>query len=203
MAGESGSRPTRCRSPTSSTATSWCSAFRDITQRKEADERMRTLSAIVETSTDAIFRQTLDGIIDSWNAGAEQVYGFTAAEVIGAHHATIVPDDHLIEAEQLPRRGRRDTRSTTCSPYGDARTARGSTWSSPLLPSSTRPARSIGVSDIAGDVTELIETRDALAQSEERFRSLVQRSSDVAFVFDADGVILYASPAASTIRLRP
>ena len=40
--------------------------------RKEADERMRALSAIVETSTDAIFRQSVDGTIDSWNAGAER-----------------------------------------------------------------------------------------------------------------------------------
>ena len=45
------------------------SSFRDITERKAADERMRALSAIVESSTDAIFRQGLDGIIESWNTG--------------------------------------------------------------------------------------------------------------------------------------
>ena len=51
------------------------------------------------------------------------------------------------------------------------------------------------VSEIAGDVSELVAARDALAQSEERFRSLVQRSADVAFVIDEQGVITYASPA--------
>jgi diguanylate cyclase (GGDEF)-like protein/PAS domain S-box-containing protein len=50
---------------------------------------------------------------------------------------------------------------------------------------------------------ELLATRDALAQSEERFRSLVQRSSDVAFVLDGDGVITYASPAVARFGYRP
>jgi len=53
----------------------------------------------------------------------------------------------------------------------------------------------IGMSSIASDVTELIAARDALARSEARFRSLVQRSADVAFVFDKVGTITYVSPA--------
>ncbi len=76
-------------------------SFRDITARKIAEERTSALSAIVDSSTDAIFRQGLDGIIESWNAGAERVYGFSAAEMLGSHHAAIVPEDHLMEAEQI------------------------------------------------------------------------------------------------------
>jgi diguanylate cyclase (GGDEF)-like protein/PAS domain S-box-containing protein len=52
-------------------------------------------------------------------------------------------------------------------------------------------------------ITELLETRDALVKSEERFRSLVQRSSDVALVLDADGVITYASPAVARFGYAP
>ncbi len=48
-----------------------------------------------------MFRQTLDGIIESWNPGAESIYGFTAAEAIGAHHDILVPEEHRIEAEHL------------------------------------------------------------------------------------------------------
>jgi diguanylate cyclase (GGDEF)-like protein/PAS domain S-box-containing protein len=171
------------------------SSFRNITERKRAEEHMRALSAIVESSSDAIFRQTLDGIIESWNAGAERVYGFSAAEVLGAHHATIVPDDRLVEAEQLvvaAASGTSINNLLTVRRRKDGTHIDVVVTTSPLYDST---GAVIGVSEIAGDVTELIEARDAVARSEERFRSLVHRSSDVAFVLDAQGVITYASPA--------
>jgi diguanylate cyclase (GGDEF)-like protein/PAS domain S-box-containing protein len=178
-------------------------SFRDITARKAAEERMRSLSAIVESSTDAIFRQSLDGIIESWNAGAERAYGFTAAEVLGRHHALIVPADRLVESEQLriaAANGTSIDNVLTVRRRKDGTPIRVVVTRSPVLDST---GAVVGVSEIANDVTELVETRDALAQSEERFRSLVQRSSDVAFVMDEDGVITYASPAAARFGYVP
>ena len=61
----------------------------------------------------------------------------------------------------------------------------------------------IGISCITGDVTELVAARDAVARSEERFRSLVQRSADVALVLDEDGIVAYASPAVERFGYRP
>ena len=61
----------------------------------------------------------------------------------------------------------------------------------------------VGVAEIAGDVTELISARDALALSEERFRSLVQHGADAALVFDAEGDITYASPAVEVFGYAP
>ena len=55
----------------------------DISERKRAEEARAQLAAIVENSTVAIFTRTLDGIITSWNAGAEKMLGYTAAEAIG------------------------------------------------------------------------------------------------------------------------
>lgn len=57
--------------------------FRDITERKRAEENQARLAAIVEHATIAIFTRTLDGTITSWNAGAERMLGYTAAEAIG------------------------------------------------------------------------------------------------------------------------
>jgi diguanylate cyclase (GGDEF)-like protein/PAS domain S-box-containing protein len=178
-------------------------SFRDITERKAAEEHMRALSAIVESSSDAILRQSVDGIIESWNTGAEALYGYSAREVIGRHHSVIVPDDRLVETEHMllaAKRGTSISNLLTVRRHRDGRLIHVVVTTSPLLDSTGAVT---GVSEIGGDVTELIEARDALAHSEARFRALVQRSSDVAFVLDHNGVITYASPACSRFGYDP
>jgi PAS domain S-box-containing protein len=76
-----------------------CSA--DITERKRAEERIRELVAIVESSDDAILGTTLDGIITSWNKGAEKIYGYAENEVIGQPISILVPTDRRHEIPQI------------------------------------------------------------------------------------------------------
>src|SRR2546427_4186984 len=67
------------------------------------------VAAIVESSDDAIVGKTLDGIITSWNGGAEQLYGYTASEVVGTSISVLVPSDQpddLPEMLKLVRKGR-------------------------------------------------------------------------------------------------
>lgn len=66
----------------------------DITERKQAEQTRARLAAVVESSHDAIISKTLDGIVLSWNTGAERIYGYSANEVIGRHISMLVPDGY-------------------------------------------------------------------------------------------------------------
>jgi two-component system sensor histidine kinase VicK len=73
----------------------------DITDLKEADEKSAMLSAIIQSSYDAIVTKTLDGIVDSWNEAAERMFGYTAEEMIGQSIYTLITADHHHEEEQI------------------------------------------------------------------------------------------------------
>jgi diguanylate cyclase (GGDEF)-like protein/PAS domain S-box-containing protein len=82
---------------------------RDISERRRAQRAVYDLAAIIESSEDAIISKTLDGVIESWNAGAERLYGHTAAEAIGRRISLVEPlgrPDESPAVLALIRRGR-------------------------------------------------------------------------------------------------
>ncbi len=74
---------------------------RDVTERRAAEEAQKFLAAIVEGSAEGIISFTPDGIIHTWNRGAETIFGRTAAEVIGTHMSALAPPERLPQLEQL------------------------------------------------------------------------------------------------------
>ena len=80
---------------------------RAIGERRRADEALARLAAIVKSSDDAIVSKTLDGVITSWNGGAEKLFGYPAAEAIGQSIFLIVPPDRHAEEERVLERVRR------------------------------------------------------------------------------------------------
>ncbi len=73
----------------------------DITERKKAEEKIQTLANAVESSNDAIITVSLDGIITSWNKAAEQIYGYSAEEVLGKDVSILGPDNINGEIKQF------------------------------------------------------------------------------------------------------
>jgi PAS domain S-box-containing protein len=76
----------------------------DITKRVKAEEMALKLAAIVESSDDGIMGKTLEGVITSWNRGAEKIYGYSADEVIGQSISFLFPPDQLAEATEIVER---------------------------------------------------------------------------------------------------
>jgi len=82
----------------------------DITDRKRAERGQGHLSAIVESSEDAILSKNLDGIIQSWNKGAERIFGYTAEEAVGQPVLLLIPEDRHDEEPEILARIRRGER---------------------------------------------------------------------------------------------
>lgn len=128
--------------------------MRDITRRKQAEQAARRLVNIVESSSDAIVSTNLDGTITSWNAAAEWLYGYSAAEIIGKPGQILLPPDRISEEQNFLerlRRGERITRYKTHRLRKD-----GTTVEVALTVSALRDASGYieGISIIARDLTE-------------------------------------------------
>jgi PAS domain S-box-containing protein len=78
--------------------------YEDVTDRRRAEEEQGRLAAIVESSHDAIFAKSLEGIVLTWNAGAERLYGYTAGEIVGRSVADLAPPDRGAEIAEILRR---------------------------------------------------------------------------------------------------
>ncbi|MDB9511180.1 PAS domain S-box protein [Kamptonema animale CS-326] len=73
----------------------------DITERQQTEAAISQLAAIVESSEDAIISKSLDGVIESWNAGAERMFGYTALEVVGQSITKLIPANYVDEEAQI------------------------------------------------------------------------------------------------------
>ena len=76
----------------------------DVTERRLAEQATRLLAAVVELSHDAIVSKNLDGVITSWNKGAERLFGYTAEEAVGENITLIIPPDHRDEERTIIER---------------------------------------------------------------------------------------------------
>jgi PAS domain S-box-containing protein len=82
--------------------------FRDVTAQRHLEreranqlQTARLLSTIVDSSDDAIIRKRLDGTIETWNAGAERLFGYSAADAIGKHVSLLIPPERIDEEERI------------------------------------------------------------------------------------------------------
>jgi PAS domain S-box-containing protein len=169
--------------------------FRDVGQRREAEEAQARLAAIVESSHDAIISKTLQGVIRTWNQGAERLFEFTAAEAVGQPITIIIPPERLHEEEAILAqiaRGERVDHYETVRVARDGRRLHISLTVSPLRDAA---GRIIGASKVARDITARKRVEEALRASEVRFRTLAAQAPVGIVTTDEDGGVQFVNQA--------
>ncbi len=157
------------------------------------------LASIVDSSDDAVISKNLDGIITSWNRGAEHIYGYRAEEVIGKNISILIPPDR---AEELPRimgKIRRGERVEHFESVRIAKDKRRLSVSVTISPVRDAGGRTVGASTIARDLTAIERARQAAQESESRAHAFFQSSAQAIFIVDSAGIIVMANPATEKV----
>ena len=163
----------------------------------------RLLSSIVASSDDAILSKDLEGVITSWNRGAERMFGYTAEEMIGSSILRIIPPDrHSEESVILSklRRGERLDHYETIRQKKDGRLFDVSITVSPLT---DQNGNVIGASKIARDISGQKRAQRALHESEQRWRVTLESIGDAVVATDASAVVTFVNAVAARILGRP
>jgi PAS domain S-box-containing protein len=164
-----------------------------ILHKRESD-RVR-LAAIVDASSDAIIGTSSAGLIESWNAGAERMYGYTAAEAIGRPIAMLAPrevhDEVPLLLERL-RRGERVDAFETVRVAKDGRHIDALLSLSPILDDG---GNVVGVSAIAHDVTERKKAEEVIRRQAEQYATVLATSLDGFWLVDLEGRLLDVNDA--------
>jgi len=174
--------------------------MRDITERRLAEVASRAISAIVESSDDAIIGKDLHGIVTSWNPGAEKIFGYATTEMIGASILRVIPPERRAEEvgiiEQIERgesvrhfeteRVRKDGQlvdiSVTVSPIKDA------------------GGRVVGASKVARDISERKKAEAALLASKAQLDAAIASMTDAIFISDTGGRFIEFNEAFATFH---
>ncbi|MDQ1254048.1 MAG: domain S-box protein [Euryarchaeota archaeon] len=163
--------------------------FEDITERKKAEEKIQTLANAVESSDDAIMTKSLDGIILSWNKGAERTYGYSAEEIIGKNISILEPDDIKGEIKHFSekiKRGEKIQHYETLRLKKDGTKINVSVTLSPIFDVSGDIK---AFSAIVRDITERIKADEKIRLSNIYNRSLIESSLDTLVTIGRDGKI--------------
>src|ERR1700730_4986169 len=164
---------------------------RDVTQIKAADvqreqaeaalleseQRLRFLASIVESSDDAIVSKNLDGVITSWNRGAEHVFGYSACEAIGQPITLVIPEDRQSEEREILTRIRRGERIDHFETIRQRKHGSLIVVSLTVSPVKDASGKIVGASKIARDITEQKRNQELIAtlarEAEHRSKNLL------------------------------
>lgn len=156
-------------------------------------EAQALLAAIIQSSDDAIVSKSLDGIILSWNAGAERVFGYPAEEAIDQPITLIIPPELHQEEKKILERLRNGQRIDHFETVRVAKDGRRLDVSLSISPVRDRSGRIIGASKVARDITDRKRAERQLQESEERFRFLAETIPSIVFTSDPNGKLTYVN----------
>jgi PAS domain S-box-containing protein len=160
--------------------------IRDITQRKKTEEERGLLVSIIESSEDAIISRDPDGIIISWNAAAERLFGYTAEEAIGQHVRLIIPQERQAEETHIVsqiQEGKKVEHFETQRRRKDGKYIDIALTVSPIRDTE---GKVVGASKIAHDITERKNTEAQLMRYMKELERSNQELDDFAYIASHD-----------------
>jgi PAS domain S-box-containing protein len=171
----------------------------DITDLKVLEESKARLAAIVESSDDAIISKNLRGVITSWNAGAQRIFGYTAQEAIGQPITMLIPPDRFDEEPSILdriRRGDRIEHYETIRRRKDGTLLDISLSISPIIDDS---GNIVGAAKIARDISDRKRIERAIRESREFLRVTLASIGDAVITTDVQGNITYLNAVAQNL----
>ena len=147
----------------------------------------------MKSSNDAIGTISLDDIITSWNEEAEQVYGYSAEEVLGKHTSILAPphlNTETKELSELIKQGKKIHHYETSRVRKNGQTIYVSITLSPVFDTY---GKLTAISFISRDITERKRVEEKLRESEEKYRNIVETANEGIFIINAETIITYAN----------
>lgn len=163
--------------------------FTDISGYKQTEAQNSRFAAILSTSEAAIVGKTLDGVITDWNAGAEAIFGYGAAEMVGTTIARLMPEGHADESLLILERVRRGERVQLFEARRRRKDGEIIDVSVTVSAVRDRDGRLLGASKVARDITAAKRAQAALQEREEHLQSILDTVPDAMVVIDAQGRI--------------
>jgi PAS domain S-box-containing protein len=173
--------------------------FRDVAEQRTTQLTRARLAAIVEFSGDAIITKNLDGIVQTWNASAERILGYTAAEMIGQPITRVIPPERLDEETQILARLRSGLPYERLETIRVAKDGRPINVSVSVSPLKDRDGHIIGASKIMHDITDIVTAREALQNEREILETTLSSIGDGVIVTDAAGHVTFINPEAQKL----
>jgi PAS domain S-box-containing protein len=173
----------------------WIASILDITERKRGEQVAQQLASIVEFSDDAIVSKDINGIIVSWNRGAQRLFGYSADDVIGKPITILIPPERQDEGPQILariRRGEHLDHYETVRRRKDGGLVDIALTVSPLKDAG---GRIIGASKIARDITERKQAERALRAREAELETVISRTPFMLIRCSPDLRYRFVSPA--------
>ena len=161
--------------------------YLDITARKQAEASRDRLAAIVESSHDAIVGTDLDGTITSWNTGAENMFGYSAGEMVGVLMTSLISADRMDEENQILEKVRRGESILHFETVRQAKDGRQIDVSATISPIKDSAGKIVGASRVARDITERKRAEEELRRKTAFLEALVDSALDGILVVDNQG----------------
>lgn len=175
----------------------------DITDRKQGEQAQALLAAIVASSDDAIISKSLEGVITSWNAGAERIFGYTPEEAVGQSITMLIPPERLSEEEQIIKQLCQRQRIDHFETVRVAKDGRLLDISLTVSPVCDRTGRVTGASKVARDITERKRTEVALAELREQLQLVTDTMAVAVVRCTADLCYKWVNPGYAALVQRP